>query len=177
MKNYIEDIKNMTESGMKMDKIVRWTGLNITEVRKIMLENDIYPSENDIEYRYFKDAKVLKEYVKDAYFYKDLSKITGISLNKVKFLCNIYKIRPCKKPICIVCGEEIDLSNSSIVNKYCSKKCSDTINKPKKERKPITKTCIHCNKTFEGKPNSKYCSESCKKIYGEVEETVRWLRG
>ena len=177
MKNYIDDIKNMTQNGIKMDKIMRWTGLNIAELRKIMLENTIYPCKSDIEYRYFKDAVVLKKYLKDAYFYKDLSKITGISLNRVKFLCEIYSMKTSKKANCTVCGAEIDLSKSTIVNKYCSKKCSNVVNKPKKERKPIIKTCIQCNKSFEGKPNSKYCSELCKKIYGEVEETVRWLRG
>lgn len=177
MKNYIDDIEKMTQNGIKMDKIVRWTGLNIAEVRKIMLENTIYPYKNDIEYRYFKDAVVIRESLENAYFYKDLSKITGISLNRVKFLCDIYSMKPSKKAICTVCGAEIDLSKSTIVNKYCSKRCSNTVNKPRKERKPIIKTCIHCNKTFEGKPNSKYCSELCKKIYGEVEDTIRWLRG
>ena len=166
----------MTKDGIKVDKIVAWTGLSLEEIRKIMLENTIYPCKNDLEYRYFKDAVVLKTHSKDAYFYKDLAKITRISLSRTKFLCDIYDIKPCKKAICTVCGAEIDLSKSTIVNKYCSKKCSNVINKPKKERKPIIKTCIHCNKTFEGKPNSKYCSELCKKIYSEVEDTVRWLR-
>ena len=55
MKNYIDDIEKMTQNGIKMDKIVHWTGLNIAEVRKIMLENTIYPYKNDIEYRYFKE--------------------------------------------------------------------------------------------------------------------------
>lgn len=177
MINYVEEVRNMTRSGVKIEKIVQWTGLSINRVRKILLENAIYPCKNDREYRYFKDALVLKNHEDSAYFYKDLSKITGISLNRVKFLANIYNIKPCKKAFCTVCGAEIDLSKSKIVNKYCSKECSDTKNKPKRERKPIIKTCIYCAKTFEGKPNSKYCSDSCKKMYNEVEDTVRWLRG
>lgn len=177
MIDYIEEIRNLTQSGIKVSKIVQWIDLSIEEVRKIILENTIYPAKKDREYRYFKDALLLKKHEKDAYFYTDLSKITGIQLNRVKFLSEIYDIKPKKKAICIVCGSEIDLSNSKIVNKYCSKECSYKKNKPKKEKKPIIKTCIYCAKTFEGKPNSKYCSDLCKKMYNEVEDTVRWLRG
>ena len=177
MDNLIKDIANMTKSGVSIYKIVDWTGLKIAEIRKIMLENNIYPSENDKEYRYFEDALTLKKHAKDAYFYKDLAKITQIPLNRTKFLAEIYNIKPSKKAICTVCGAEISLTKSTIVNKYCSKACSDVKNKPKRERKPIIKTCIYCNKTFEGKPNSKYCSDTCKRMYNEVEDTVRWLRG
>lgn len=177
MIDYIEEVKNMTKDGLKMNTIVLWTGLTFEEVRKIMLENTIYPCKKDREYRYFKDALVLKKHAEDAYFYTELAKITGISLNRVKFIAEIYDIKPCKKAFCTVCGAEIDLSKSRIVNKYCSKKCCDKHNRPKKEKKPITKTCVYCAKTFEGKPNSKYCSDLCKKLYNEVEDTVRWLRG
>lgn len=177
MDNMIEDIRNMTKNGINIYKISEWTGLKLSEIRKIMIENMIYPSKNDKEYKNFKDALILKKHAKDAYFYKDLAKITQISLNRTKFLTDIYGIKPCKKAFCTVCGSEITLNNSTIINKYCSKECSYTANKPKKERKPILKTCIQCNNTFEGKPNSKYCSDLCKKVYNEVEETVRWLRG
>lgn len=177
MKRYVEEIKSMTQSGVKIDKIVEWTGLNISEIRQIMLENSIFPCEKDREYRYFKDAQILKMHVNDAYFYTDLSKITGISLSRVRFLAEIYNIKPCKKAFCMVCGEEIDLSKSKIVNKYCSKKCSDKQHRPKKERKPIVKRCIYCAKTFEGKPNSKYCCDFCKQLSNAVEGTVKWLRG
>lgn len=177
MKRYVEEIKSMTQSGIKIDKMVQWSGLNIAEIRQIMLENSIFPCQKDREYRYFKDAQVLKKHANDAYFYTDLSKITGISLNRVKFLAEIYNIKPCKKAFCTVCGEEIDLSKSKVVNKYCSRKCADKHYRPKKEKKPIVKHCVYCAKTFEGKPNSKYCSDLCKKMYNEVEDTVRWLRG
>ena len=53
MDNLIKDIANMTKSGVNIYKIVDWTGLKIAEIRKIMLENNIYPSKNDKEYRYF----------------------------------------------------------------------------------------------------------------------------
>lgn len=177
MKRHIEELKNMASSGVKIDKMVQWSGLGIDEIRKILLENDIFPCKKDKEYRYFKDAQVLKKHEKDAYFYTDLAKITGISLNRVKFIAEIYQIKPCKKAFCTVCGAEIDLSKSKIINKYCSRKCSDKNNRPKKDKKPIIKTCVYCAKTFEGKPNSKYCSDFCKKMYNEVEDTVRWLRG
>lgn len=177
MNNYVKDIKNMTQNDVNISKIVQFTGLNINKIRKIMLENTIFPSKNDKEYRYFKDALILKKHAKDAYFYKDLAKITNISLNRVRFLCNVYGIKPSKKAICTVCGAKIDMTRSTIVNKYCSKQCSDTVNKPKKERKPIIKTCIYCKKTFEGKPNSKYCSYLCKAMHNEVKDTIQWLKG
>lgn len=177
MNKLVEELKNNTLNGVKIEKMVQWSGLNIDEIRKILLENDIIPCEKDREYKYFQDAKVLKKHEKDTYFYTDLAKITGISLNRVKFIAEIYGIKPCKKAFCTVCGKEIDLSKSKIVNKYCSRRCSDKNNRPKKERKPIIKTCLYCARTFEGKPNSKYCSDLCKKLYNEVEDTVRWLRG
>lgn len=177
MNDIVKDIENMTQSGVNIYKIKDWTGLKMAEIRKILLENNICPSKNDKEYRYFKDALALKKHAKDAYFYKDLAKICEIPLSRTKFLADIYGIKPAKKAICTICGAEILLSKSTVVNKYCSKACSDVKNKPKRERKPIIKICVYCSKTFEGKPNSKYCSDSCKRMYNEVEETVRWLRG
>lgn len=177
MSIYVEMVESMTKVGTKVDKISHLSGLDISEIRKIMLENNIYPCVKDKEYKYFKDALLLKKHEKDAYFYKDLSKITGISLNRVKFIVKIYDIKPCKKAVCIVCGQEIDLSKSKIVNKYCSRRCSDKNNRPKKDKRVIIKHCVYCAKTFEGKPNSKYCSDFCKKMYNEVEDTIRWLRG
>lgn len=173
----IDNIKNMVKSDVNIYKIKDWTGLTLKEIRKIMLENTIYPSKMDKEYKYFEDALLLKKYAPDAYFYKDLAKLTGLSVNRTRFLAENYGIKPCKKAICTVCGAEVELTNSTKINKFCSKECSDAIHKAKRPRKPIIKTCIHCNKTFEGKPNSKYCSEKCKTMYNEVEETVRWLRG
>ena len=175
MNNYAEEITNIVKSGVSIYKISEWTGLKVNEIRKIMLENHISPSETDKEYKNYIDALKLKESANKAYFYKDLAKISGVPISRVKFLADVYDIKPTKKAYCTVCGKEIDLSNSTIVNKYCSKECSNTVNKPKKERKPIKKTCVHCNEVFHGKPNSKYCSELCKKLYNEVEETVRWL--
>lgn len=177
MNVYVEDIRNMAKSGVNIYKMKEWTGLKLSEIRKIMLENMIYPSKEYKEYEYFKDALILKKHAENAHFYKDLAKITGISLNRTRFICENYNIKPSKTVICEVCGTEFSLAKSTIVNKYCSKACSNIVNKPKKPRKPIEKTCIHCNKTFQGMPNSKYCSDLCKTMYNEVEDTIRWLRG
>lgn len=177
MNNCVDDIRKMTLSGVKVNKIIEWTGLKPSEVRKIMLENVIYPCKNDKEYGYFKDALLLKKHEKHARFYNDLSKMTGICSPRLGFLTELYGIKPRKKAFCEVCGKEITASRNKRVSKYCSKECSYKKHNPKKERKPIIKTCLHCGNTFEGKPNSKFCSDLCKKMYKEVEATVEWLKG
>ena len=93
----IDNIRNMIKSDVNIYKIKDWTGLTLKEIRKIMLENTIYPSKMDKEYKYFEDALLLKKYAPDAYFYKDLAKLTGLSVNRTRFLAENYGIKPCKK--------------------------------------------------------------------------------
>ena len=51
MNNYTEEITNIVKSGVSIYKISEWTGLKVNEIRKIMLENHISPSETDKEYK------------------------------------------------------------------------------------------------------------------------------
>ena len=110
MINYIEEVRNMTRSGVKIEKIVQWTGLSIDRVRRILLENAIYPCKNDREYRYFKDALVLKNHEDSAYFYKDLSKTlyqieTVPSVQTIFFAGHIVLMR---YSYCVDCVTEIN---------------------------------------------------------------------
>lgn len=105
---------------------------------------------------------------------KKIGDILGCSKDKIRYLRRKYNIGNGVKPEKIEtvkepkkyycpCGEElIHLGNRPL--KYCSEKCRYKYHtkervgsKPKK-----TYVCPICNQEFEGKKNSKYCSNECR---------------
>lgn len=61
---------------------------------------------------------------------------------------------------CRLCGKETENAR-----KYCSWKCQKKYYEMKEEgliEEPTEKTCPVCGKIFEGRPNSQYCSKSCR---------------
>ena len=66
--------------------------------------------------------------------------------------------------ICIVCGNEFEVSNKHMI--YCSKKCRDEGKKRKVNSSPRRKVkeCLFCGKRFTTgayTPNQKFCSLEC----------------
>ena len=120
--------------------------------------------------------ELLKSHLSDAYFTTDLAKITGLPINKVKFLCRKHNLKPSKKVFCIVCGEEIDLSSSKIVKKYCSRKCSNKNNRSITVPEVKYKTCKGCYKPFKVVTNRIYCSDECKNLRSRIRRDIKCLK-
>lgn len=170
-----KSIENMYSKGLKINEVSRLLQIKSKELRKIMLELDIYPNENDKEYDYFQSAKTIKEQLSSAYFLIDLVKLTGISRSRVMMVCKMYDLKPCKKAYCVICGKEIGVKGS-VVKKYCSNECYyEVVKEKRKQSKTTMKTCVSCGATFEGKTNSKFCSDRCRQHNKEVRESVKWL--
>lgn len=74
-----------------------------------------------------------------------------------------YKIEKLKyKKVCPNCGLEFETINEKQI--YCSKKCTALIT----ENKIVIKKCLSCDKEFEGKRNSLYCSTKCEYDYIKI---------
>ncbi|HSQ87769.1 hypothetical protein [Romboutsia sp.] len=172
---YIETIEKMVKNNKKIAEIGAFLGLKIAKMRKIILENNIAPDKNDKEYDYFLDAKTIKSCINDAYFMTDLAELANLTHARVKVVCDMYGLKPCKKAYCTHCGKEIDLSKSKVVSKYCSRSCYDKKRRPAGQ-KPIIKTCKVCGSAFEGKSNSKYCNENCKEFASAVRSGMSCLK-
>lgn len=171
-----QKLRDMLKINIQVKDISTTLDIDIKDLRKFLLENNIEPSQKDEEYKYFNYAVALKNNEYKAYFYKDLAELSHVSVRNAKLVAEMYDIKPLKKAYCKVCNGVIDLTNSKIVSDYCSKECKDSVTKTN-TKKQIIKNCVYCAKEFEGKPNSKYCSDDCKKLFNEVEDTVKWLRG
>ncbi|GAA0093034.1 hypothetical protein UT300009_30640 [Paraclostridium bifermentans] len=170
-----ESIENMYSKGLKINEVSRLLQIKVKKLREIMLDLDIYPNENDKEYDYFRQAKIIKMQLSSAYFVKDLVKLTGISKSRVQMVCKMYDLKPCKKAHCVICGKEIEVKGS-VVKQYCSSECYyEVVKEKRKQSKPAVKTCVSCGATFEGKTNSKFCSDRCRQHDKEVKESIKWL--
>lgn len=68
---------------------------------------------------------------------------------------------------CKYCGQEFKKrTRGKDSNLYCSRECAFADKKARpKEKEKHTVTCVICDKEFEGRANSKYCSDECHKIY------------
>lgn len=172
-----KSIENMYSKGLKINEVCRLLQIKIKKLRKIMLDLDIYPNENDKEYSYFESAKAINAQLDAAFYLTDLVRLTGISKSRVNMICKMYDLKPCKKAYCITCGKEIH-NIHEVGRKYCSNKCrkaksksNKEISAPKKEtRKKRLRTCVICGTQFEGKTNSKFCSDKCKPYLKENKE-------
>jgi hypothetical protein len=124
---------------------------------------------NDIDREKHKTAKGNKNKK-----YKALCKHCGKEFSsnqpQAKFCCGKCRHKYRKKHyritepfICKYCGKEFHPKGYDRTT-YCSRECAfaDRVAKPKEKRKPI---CVICGKEFEGRLNSKYCSDECYEKY------------
>ena len=72
MENMILNIDNLIKSNVKTRRICQLLSINLKELRKILLENELSPCVSDKEYEYFTQAMELKQHMKDIYFIKYL---------------------------------------------------------------------------------------------------------
>lgn len=166
-----KSIENMYSKGLKINEVSRLLQIKSKELRKIMLDLDIYPSKNDKEYGYFESAKTIKEQLSSAYFLVDLINLTGLSKSRVMMICKMYDLKPCKKVYCAVCGKEI--KGEGAVKKYCSTECyNKNARMKRKKSEPTIRTCLVCGKEFVGKTNSKFCSDECRPYLRRKKEQI-----
>lgn len=170
----VSHIRKHIENGKTLTEVSKWFRIPVYKLRKIAFENNIQPNTNDPEGLNYDIAVKIREYATEAYFFKDFANEFGLPMSKIRTVCSMYDLKPLKKAYCIVCGKEIDLTGSSIVNKFCSRTCSDRHRRPLKGR-IVTKVCQSCGNTFEGNSNSKFCSDSCKKIASDTRRDIKCL--
>lgn len=81
----------------------------------------------------------------------------------------VYPIRTCEK-----CGKEFEHKRRDTSGKYCSRTCSDSVNKNPPIQGWISKTCGYCGKLFlcpPYRPQVEHCSNKCGKQHRA--QTVR----
>ncbi|MFR2314899.1 hypothetical protein [Terrisporobacter sp.] len=169
---------NLTNENKNIDEIASILKKPEKEIRLLLLKYSITPGDR-IERDYQEYAKALNIIKNECYFYSEMAKKLDISLNKVINICKMYDIEPNRQSNCTVCGNTIELDiKSKHLKKYCSKKCANkAFNISKiKSKKPIIKHCSLCGESFEGGPNSKYCTEWCKSLAKDIKGVIKCLK-
>lgn len=174
MENMILNIDNLIKSNVKTRRICQLLSINLKELRKILLENELSPCVSDKEYEYFTQAMELKQHMKDIYFIKELVNLIDLPLTRIRMICSMYDLKPKKKSCCIICGKVIENGNTSKVKKYCSRSCSNKGNYSLKQEIKH-RNCLKCGKEFVANGNQRYCSKDCKDYSKLVRESIKWL--
>ena len=176
-KNIKLQLEKMVKRGFTVGEMAEKLKLTELEVRLSMVKYRLVPNSR-LEKDYQECAKKLFKIRKKCYFYSEMAQKTGLSLSKTRLVCNLYNIKPSKVCNCIVCGTTIGLKSGKHIPKYCSKRCSNIGFRGKSEtKKQIIKVCKVCGVSFEGSPNSKYCSYDCKDFAREVRGGIKCLKG
>lgn len=110
-------------------------------------------------------VKYLRKHLKDGYTNKFCSPQCS----------NKFKTK--REPNCLHCGKLLKTGQK----KYCSSSCSATKNNNIKSlsikiNRPLN-VCTNCNKSYKGKPSSKYCSRKCHKKDQNKIKVDDWLSG
>lgn len=176
-KNIKLQLEKMVKKGLTVREMAEKLRFTELEIRLFMIKYRIVPN-SDLEKNHQECAKKLFKIRKRCYFYSEMAQMTGLSLSKTRAVCNLYSIKPSKVCNCVICGSPIELKNGKHIPKYCSKRCSNIGFRGKSEvKKQIIKVCKVCGESFEGSPNSKYCSYDCKDFAREVRGGIKCLRG
>lgn len=176
-KNIKLQLERMLKKGLTIQEMAEILRFSEFEVRLSMVKYKLVPNSR-LEKEYQECAKELFKIRKKCYFYSEMAEKTGLSLTKTRMVCNMYNIKPSKVCKCVICGTSIELKNGRHIPKYCSKRCSNIGFRGKSEnKKQIIKVCKVCGVSFEGSPNSRYCSYDCKDFAREVRGGIKCLKG
>lgn len=178
MKN-VEMIRQLQMLGLKDSQIA--LELNITEqdILQLRLKHNIdYKNKKNKMQKYLDIARELQPYLGEVYFPSQLTSFVKYNKGTILLVFNLYNFKAQKKPICLYCGEELELK-SNVLPKYCDRICREKhyrkINNLE-EKKQIIKTCVVCEKEFVGSRNSKYCSEECRTLGKNINNvSVKYL--
>ena len=171
MKDIVELIKQLQAFNLKDKEIALELNKTEQEILQLRLKHNIdYKNKRNKMQKYLNIAKEIKPLMDKVYFPSQLCSLVKYNKSTILLVCNLYNLKPTKKPICLFCGKELEIK-ANVLPKYCDRKCREShyrelnkLDKLDRKTKPIIKTCIVCNRKFEGSRNSKYCSSECKKL-------------